>query len=147
MARLLVWGAAVMNVLAALAFVGVLLLRSMAAADNPPGFDDAARSGSELGLGLLLACILVVLSPPVFALRWRLSPPASQRSVGAVTGLALGPLYVVGGLVAAVSTQPALNAVAILVLLVIPNLFALMAAWNWRPWARQEGRSPWWPPR
>ncbi len=148
MARLLVWGAGVMNVMAALAFMGVLLLRSMAAAGNPPGFDDAARTGRELGLGFLVALAAVLVSPSVIALRWQRAPPTSQRSVVAVAWLVLGALvYVVLGLVAAVRQQRAVPTVAILVLLVIPNLFALIAAWSWRPWARQPGRPLRWTPR
>jgi hypothetical protein len=148
MARLL-WGAVVMNVMAALVFGGALLLRSMAAAGNPPGFDDAARTGLELAVGFTLALAAALLSPPVIALRLQRAPPASQRSVGAVMGLVLGALeWVVLCLLVMVfaARERRTEAVLVLVLLVVPNLIALMAAWIWRPWARQPGKPLRWTP-
>jgi hypothetical protein len=140
MARILVWGAAAMDALAALAFAGVLLARSMAAAGNPPGFDDAARPGLELALGLPTALVAVLLSPPVIALRWQRAPPASRPIVGEVAGLALGALmYVFSGLVAtmyAVTERRTDYARFVLVFLVVPNLLAVIPAWRSRPWAR-----------
>jgi len=110
------------------------------------------------------ATLAILTAPAVLALRWQRAPPASRRSVGAVTLLALATLVNValglGWIVAVVFAVLKPGAFAVLgqtealgslvepiVFVLAPNVFALMAAWSWRPWARRAGKPLRWTPQ
>jgi hypothetical protein len=153
MARKLLWCVVLMNAVAAVLCVGVAVLSLAGSIGGGGEYDEYGFLNPYLAAGSTAVAVAsaVLSGPAVLALRWQRAPPASRRSGGAVALLVLAALVnVVLGLgwmvLAVVSRGMALELVDALVVVLGPNVFALVAAWSWRPWARQPGKPLRWTP-